>query len=119
MAQTDRACGSLSTNTGKTAISVQNIIRKKEERLKQAPRKDLSVRPTSSWKALRTTEKSNCMEVVVWTVMFQDCCLTIFLSLPLNAATPGVKPATEIHLVPWIAMDDLRSCLGPQASYLT
>lgn len=51
-------------NTEKRTISLQNIIIKKKERLKQAPRTDLSV---SGW---RMTGKSSCMEVVMWFVSF-------------------------------------------------
>lgn len=101
----------------KRATSLQNVIRKKEERLKRAPRTDLSVRPTSGWKALRTTGKSSCMEVVMWTETFLDRYLAICLPLSVKPAAPGMKPATAIHLLCCIATHDLSTFFGPQASY--
>lgn len=86
-------------------ISLQNIIRKKKERLKQAP-ENRSECETGIWKALKTTGESSCMEVVMWTLVLNSTAVSpsVYLPLSVNSVAPGRKPATEIHFVCWIAL---------------
>lgn len=67
---TGHAVGSVQNTEKKSNIFTKTLFVRKEERLKRAPRTDLSARPTSGWKALRTTGESSCVEVELQTVAF-------------------------------------------------